>query len=188
MKDTLKSVPLPPITGRNRLRRLVWSIAWILLYRPTPIAAHCWRAAVLRLFGARIEGKVYPYPSARIWAPWNLDMRAGSCIAGGVECYNVDRISLGECVTVSQKSYLCTASHDFDDPLFPLTGAPIFIGRHAWVAADAFIGPGVEIGEGAVVLARAVVVRDVLPGTVVGGNPAKNLRSRAESAFRTRGE
>ena len=134
---------------------------------------------VLRMFGARIEGPVYPYPTARIWAPWNLEMRAGSCLAGEVDCYNVERVTLGEGVTVSQKSYLCTASHDFDDPAFPLTGGPITIGARAWVAADAFVGPGVKIGNRAVVLARAVVVRDVAPGMVVGGNPARGLRARA---------
>jgi len=182
-----KLVPLPPIGLTNRLRRMVWQLAHALLYRPTPIAAHRWRSLVLRSFGAKIEGRVYPYPSARVWAPWNLEMRRGSCIAGEVDCYNVARVTLGEGVTVSQKSYLCTASHDFDDPKFPLTGAPILIGAEAWVAADTFVGPGVEIGDRAVVLARAVVVGDVAPGMVVGGNPAKNLRVRAETGTTKKG-
>jgi putative colanic acid biosynthesis acetyltransferase WcaF len=86
---------------------------------------------------------------------------------------------LGHGVTVSQRSHLCTASHDFDDPDFPLTGAPITIEDGAWVAAEAFLGPGVTIGQRAVVLARAVVVRDVPPGAVMGGNPARYLRARA---------
>jgi putative colanic acid biosynthesis acetyltransferase WcaF len=106
-------------------------------------------------------------------------MRRGSCLAPEVDCYNVARVELGEGVIVSQKSYLCTASHDFDDPAFPLTGAAIVIGDGAWVAADAFVGPGVHIGERAVVLARSVVVRDVDPQVVVGGNPARVLRNRA---------
>jgi putative colanic acid biosynthesis acetyltransferase WcaF len=139
---------------------------------------------VLRLFGARIAGPVHAYPTARIWAPWNLEMHPGSCLAGEVDCYNVAHVTLGEGVTVSQKSYLCTASHDFDDPAFPLTGAPITIGAGAWVAADVFVGPGVRIGNHAVVLARSVVVRDVAPGMVVGGHPARALRARAENETR----
>lgn len=170
-----------PISPRNRARRALWRAASAVIYRPTPVAAHRWRAMVLRLFGAQIEGLVYPYPTVRIWAPWNLEMRAGSCLAGEVDCYNVARVILGEGVTVSQKSYLCTASHNFDNPTFPLTVAPITIGAGAWVAAAAFVGPGVHIGNHAVVLACSVVVRNVAPGMVVGGNPARALRARVEN-------
>lgn len=170
---------LPPIEIHNRLRRLAWGITRRLLYRPTPIAWHGWRAGVLRAFGARIEGPVYLYPDIAVWAPWNLCMAPESCLGPGVICYNVATVRLGHGVTVSQRSHLCTASHDFDDPDFPLTGAPITIGDGAWVAAEAFLGPGVTIGERAVVLARAVVVRDVPPSAVVGGNPARHLRDRS---------
>lgn len=169
----------PRITKQDRLRRLAWGIARQILYRPTPIAWHGWRSRVLRLFGARIEGRVYLYPDIAIWAPWNLHMAPESCLGPTVICYNVSLVRLGQGVTVSQRSHLCTASHDFDDPGFPLTGAPITIEDGVWVAAEAFIGPGVTIGQRAVVLARAVVVRDVSPGAVMGGNPARYLRDRA---------
>lgn len=175
-----KILPLPPMSFSDRMRRAIWHAFYIVLYRPTPVVAHRWRSFVLRAFGAQVAKGAFPYPSARIWAPWNLDMRRGSCLAPDVECYNVARIVLGEGVTVSQKSYLCAASHDFDDPAFPLTGAPIVIDDGAWVAADVFVGPGVYIGERAVVLARSVVVRDVEEGTVVGGNPSRMVRRRAK--------
>lgn len=174
--------PLPrlaPMSTNLRLRRLAWNLARLLLFRPTPIAWHRWRAGILRAFGARIEGRVYPYPDIAVWAPWNLHMATESCLGPGVICYNVALLSLGHKVTVSQRTHLCTASHDFDDPGFPLTGAPIKIEDDAWVAAEAFLGPGVTIGKRAVVLARTVVARDVPSGTVVGGNPARHLRERA---------
>lgn len=170
---------LPVITSQDRLRRLVWAVARLLLYRPTPIAMHRWRAWVLRAFGARINGRVYPYPDVTIWAPWNLEMAPESCLGAKVECYNVAPVRLGYGVTVSQRSHLCTASHDFDDPDFPLTGAPIELEDGAWIAAEAFVGPGVTVGARAVILARCVVVHDVPSGTVVGGNPARHLRDRA---------
>lgn len=180
MTRFLKISPLPSIGFRDRAKRAIWRAFCAVLYRPTPVAAHRWRSLLLRAFGAKVAAGAHPYPSARIWAPWNLDMRRGSCLAPEVDCYNVARVELGEGVVVSQKSYLCTASHDFDDPAFPLTGAPIVIRDGAWVAADAFIGPGVHIGERAVVLARSLVVRDVDPQVVVGGNPARVLRKRAD--------
>lgn len=150
-----------------------------MLARPTPIVMHKWRCMLLQLFGAEISGRCYVYPSARVWAPWNLQMESGSCIADDVDCYNVAKVTLHKAATVSQRSFLCTASHDFDDPRFPLIGGDIRIRSDAWVAAEAFVGPGVTVGDRAVVLARSVVVRDTPAHVVVGGNPAKPIRRRA---------
>jgi putative colanic acid biosynthesis acetyltransferase WcaF len=128
------------------------------------------------MFGATIESGAHPYPSVRIWAPWNLTMREGSSLGDYVDCYSVDRITLEPYAAVSQYSFLCTAGHDYPVQGMPLIAAPIRIGRHAWVAADAFVGPGVTIGERAVVGARASVFRDIDPWTVVGGNPARIIK------------
>jgi putative colanic acid biosynthesis acetyltransferase WcaF len=133
---------------------------------------------LLRFFGANIEEGVHLYPSAKIWAPWNLTMRKHSCLSHHVDCYSVDKIELGVYVTVSQYSYLCTASHDYTKRGMPLVTAPIFIHDYAWVTADVFVGPGVSIGEGAVVGARSTITRDVKPWTVVAGSPPRELGIR----------
>lgn len=174
----LKLDELPPITGRDRARRLLWGIARVLLFRPTPPALHRWRSLLLQAFGARIRGRVFVYPTARIWAPWNLIMDDGSCLGPEVVCYNVETVHVGAGCTVSQRSHLCTASHDFENPDFPLTGAAIQLEEQAWVAAEVFVGPGVHVKRQAVLLARSVVVRDVPERAVVGGNPAKQIRYR----------
>jgi putative colanic acid biosynthesis acetyltransferase WcaF len=127
---------------------------------------------ILRLFGARIAAGVHPYPAAKIWAPWNLTMGVGSCLSDHVDCYSVAPITIGAFATVSQYSYLCSASHDYRVPTLPLVIAPIVIEADAWVAAAAFVGPGVRIGEGAIVGARATVTQDVAPWMVVAGSPA----------------
>jgi putative colanic acid biosynthesis acetyltransferase WcaF len=127
---------------------------------------------ILRLFGARIAAGVHPYPSAKIWAPWNLTMEVSSCLSDHVDCYSVAPITIGAFATVSQYSYLCSASHDYRVPTLPLVIAPIVIEADAWIAAAAFVGPGVRVGEGAIVGARATVTRDVAPWTMVAGSPA----------------
>jgi putative colanic acid biosynthesis acetyltransferase WcaF len=160
------------ITSRNRLARVLWSIVQATLYRFSPTPFHAWRVLLLRCWGATIPGPAYPYPRARIWAPWNLTMESHSCIADDVDCYCVAPVSIGSHATVSQYSYLCTASHDYCEPSMPLVVAPIVIEPDAWVAADAFIGPGVRIGAGAVVGARSTVVKDVAAWSVVAGSPA----------------
>jgi putative colanic acid biosynthesis acetyltransferase WcaF len=162
----------------NRLRRAVWNAAWSLLFRPSPVVFHAWRRMLLRLFGASIGRGAHVYPSCRIWAPWNLSMGAHSCLSHFVDCYSVDRITLGAHATVSQYSFLCTASHDITHPGMRLLTAPIRIEDQAWVCADVFVAPGVVIGAGAVAAARAVVTRNVEPWTVVGGNPAAFIKKR----------
>lgn len=166
------------LTPFNKVARVVWGLVWVLFYRPTPALMHFWRRWLLRLFGAKVEAGAHPYPSVRIWAPWNLVMGKDSCLAPEVDCYNVAPVILGERSIVSQKSYLCTASHDYQQPDFPLIAGAIRVEAKAWVAADVFVAPGVTVGEGAVVGARSSVTRDVPPWTVVAGNPARIIKAR----------
>jgi len=167
-----------PHSLRNQLGRVAWNLVWTFLYRPTPRLLHGWRRFLLRRFGAKIGRGVHPYPAATIWAPWNLEMGDYSCLSQNVDCYCVAKIKIGAHATVSQYSFLCTASHDVENPHMPLITAPITIAHGAWIAADVFIGPGVTVGEGAVVGARATVFRAVEPWTVVGGNPARVIKQR----------
>lgn len=168
-----------PYTTSNRIKRAIWKICWTLLGRPFPKSlANQWKLFLLRSFGAKIAKNAYVYSSANIFMPWNLIMEEHACIASGVDCYNAAPVFIKKNATVSQRSYLCTASHNISSPRHEQIEKPIVIESNAWVAAEAFIGPGVTIGEGAVVGARAVVLKNVAPWTVVGGNPAKYLKDR----------
>jgi putative colanic acid biosynthesis acetyltransferase WcaF len=108
-------------------------------------------------------------------------MGEGSCLASGVDCYNVDMIELGSESIVSQRSFLCSASHDYQSPQFELISGPIVIGRKAWVGAEAFVGPGVTIGDGAVIGARSIVIQDVPSWVVAVGHPVKVIKRRVRS-------
>jgi putative colanic acid biosynthesis acetyltransferase WcaF len=105
-------------------------------------------------------------------------MEENSCLANDVDCYCVAKVTIGRDAIVSQYSYLCAASHDYEAATFQLVSAPIVIRPSAWLGADCFIGPGVEIGEGAVIGARSTVVRNVPSQAVVVGNPARFVRFR----------
>lgn len=166
------------LSVRNKAIRAAWQVVWLLLFRPTPVPLHWWRAVLLRVFGARIGRKVLVYPSVRIWAPWNLEMATSSVLGPDVDCYCVDRVTLGEGAVVSQYSYLCTASHDHTRRAHPLITAPIHIAAQAWITADVFVAPGVNIGEGAVVLARSTVLGDVPAWRLYGGYPAQDRGER----------
>ena len=166
----------------NKIARVCWNFVWTLLYRPSPTFFFEWRRILLRLFGAVVENGAHPYPRCRVWAPWNLTMGKHSCLANDVDCYSVAPITLGAHATISQYAFLCTATHDYEDPGFRLITKPIEIGEDAWVGARAFIAPGVKVGKGAVVGATASVYRDVPEWTVVAGNPAKVIKQRVIAA------
>jgi putative colanic acid biosynthesis acetyltransferase WcaF len=166
------------ITCKSRVFRALWHVVWLLLFRPSPVPLHAWRRFLLRCFGARIGKGAHAYPSVKVWAPWNLTMGEHSGMGHYVDCYCVDRIELGAFAAVSQYSFLCTATHDYEDPGFGLRSARICIGARAWVAADVFVGPGVSLGQGAVALARSVVLKDVPAWTVVAGSPARFVKPR----------
>lgn len=164
----------------SKVARVIWSVVWLLLFRPTPRGNlfRPWRILLLKLFGANVRWSSNVLPSCRIWQPWQLTMGAYACLSADVDCYAVAPITLGDNATVSQGVKLCTASHDITSKIMELTTAPIVIGANSWVAGWSIVLPGVTIGEGAVVAAGAVVTKDVEPWTVVGGNPARFIKKR----------
>ncbi|MDE8650481.1 putative colanic acid biosynthesis acetyltransferase [Novosphingobium album (ex Liu et al. 2023)] len=162
----------------NRVFRLVWMVAWTLLAAWTPPPLRGWRAFVLRCFGARVGKGTRIYAGARVWHPRNLTVGDFVCIGPGVTVYCQGPISIGDYTVVSQGAHLCAGTHDIADPYFQLVTRPIHIGARAWIAAEAFVGPGVTVGDGAVLGARCVAMRDIEPWSVYSGNPARFLKPR----------
>jgi putative colanic acid biosynthesis acetyltransferase WcaF len=162
----------PTFGFSNRLKRAAWRATWLVMGRWTPVAFHKWRILLLRAFGADVDWSAYVYPDAIIWAPWNLTIRCYGTLGRKVTCYNIAPVSVGNRAVVSQGAHLCTGTHDYEHPDFPLTARRIDIGRRAWVCADAFVGPGVTVGEGAVLAAAGAAFRDLAPWTIYLGNPA----------------
>lgn len=162
----------------NKTARVGWNLIRTVFFATTPRwCMFRWRLWLLKRFGAKAE-RCYVRPSCRIWAPWNLEVGKEAALDEEVYCYNVAPIKIGNAAVISREAFLCTASHDIESPTRELITGPIEIGEFAWVAARAFIGPGVKIGPGAVVGACAVVTADVEPWTVVAGNPARVIKKR----------
>lgn len=175
----MKTKPTPlELSLSNKLARVLWNTTWLLLFRPTPRLFHAWRCFLLRLFGAELGKDVHVYPSAKIWAPWNLVMGDFSCLSEHVDCYCVGSISIGKNSTISQYSFLCSASHDYFKKSMPLIVSPIIIGSQVWITADVFVGPGVTIGDGVVVTTRSTVLNNLPSWTVARGTPAISVKPR----------
>jgi putative colanic acid biosynthesis acetyltransferase WcaF len=171
----------PSFSLKHRLIRLAWNVVWNCFGKWTPVPLQGWRRLLLRSFGASIHPAARIYPGVKIWYPANLSMDAYACLAGGANCYSMDKITLGPYALVSQGAHLCCGTHDVDDPYFQLTTKPITIGANAWIAAEAFVGPGVVIGEGAVLGARGVTFKHLDAHSIYAGNPARFIRYRNQA-------
>lgn len=162
-----------------QLYRAIWFVVWSLFIRPIPRSyLNSWKISILRLFGSRLNRSSVVYSTAKIYNPRNLVMEEGAILGPDTDCYNVSKVYIGKNAIVSQKVYLCTASHDINKKTFDLISKEIILKKNAWVAADSFIGMGVIIGENAVVGARASVFKDVPDNAIVGGNPSKIIKMR----------
>lgn len=167
-----------PYTRSQYLGRYAWLIVQATLIHFSPPRAFGWRRFWLRLFGARLAKTARVGRTINVLHPWLLTVGHHSHLADRVLVYNLGPISVGDHTIVSQGAYLCAGTHDYTKPNLPLLRPPINIGSGVWVCTEAFIGPGVTVGDNSVVGARAVVNRDVPPGVVVAGNPATVIKPR----------
>jgi putative colanic acid biosynthesis acetyltransferase WcaF len=168
----------PAFSARNRIQRLLWNVCWLLLYRPSPRPMHAWRSAVLRLFGAKMGPNCHFYPAVKVHSPWNLTCEDLVAVGDGVEIYNPAPLRIGSHAILSQGAYICGATHDFDDPAFPLLTYSMQIDAYSWVCARASVGPGVNVGEGAVLGLGSVATKNLEPWTVYAGVPAVKVKER----------
>jgi putative colanic acid biosynthesis acetyltransferase WcaF len=167
-----------PYTFSQYARRLLWNFVDATLFRFSLPRAFRWRRFLLRRFGAKLGHHTFIRRKTRIFNPWLLEMEEWSNLAGGVIVYNLGPVHIGRHTVCSQDVYICAGTHDYTRSDLPLQKPTIRIGQGVWIAAQAFIGPGVTIGDNSVVGARAAVFKDVPPGVVVGGNPAKVIKPR----------
>lgn len=160
------------------LGRIMWETVGAPLMAFSPRQLWGVRRALLRIFGAHIGRDVHIYPSVKIAVPWNVRIGDFAAVGANAIIYSLGPIEIGARATISQYAHLCAGTHDYLSPTFDLLKPPIVIGADVWICANAFVGPGVRIGERAIVGACAVVTRDVDPATIMVGNPARFVRTR----------
>ncbi|CAN5701829.1 hypothetical protein BH10ACI4_BH10ACI4_38570 [soil metagenome] len=168
----------PAFSVNDRVRRLAWGICWSIFYRFSPRPFHGWRSLLLKAFGAKMGPNCHFYPGSKVWAPWNLICADQVTAADGAEIYNPAPMTFGSHAILSQGAYLCGATHDFDDPGFPLLAYAMRVGAYSWVCARASVAPGVQIEEGAVLGLGSVATRNLEAWTVYAGAPAVKVKER----------
>lgn len=163
---------------KNAITVQFWWLVQASFFACSPQFLYGWRRFLLRLFGARIGKNVIIRPSAKITYPWKLTIGDNAWIGDNVDLYTLGEIDIGSNTVISQKSYLCTASHDYTKENFDIYQRKIVIEDEVWIASDVFIAPGITIGSGAVIGARSTVLSDMPAGMICYGYPAKPIKPR----------
>ena len=168
--------------GAGLFKESLWLIVNLVLFRLCPFSFSALKRTVLRAFGAQVGVGATIKPQVKITFPWKLEM--GDHVWLGEECWllNLERITIGSNVCISQRAFLCTGSHNYKSPAFDLIVKPIQIEEGAWIGAGAWVGPGVRVGTHAVLTAGSVATDDLQPFGIYRGNPAVLLKQRVISA------
>lgn len=163
---------------RERAGRMLWSLVQATVFRCSFHTWNRWRIMLLNRFGADVDRTCVVRRTVRVECPWHLTMGANSCLGDRAVAYCLGPITIGRRVSISQHVHLCAGSHDHSRADMPLLRPPIDIEDDVWVAADAFVGPNVRIGQGAILGARGVAMKSLKPWTIYAGNPARSVRDR----------
>lgn len=177
-QDLSKFVLPDNFRGKNAVIVQLWWLVQAVFFKTSPQIAYGWRRFLLRLFGADIGEKVILRPSVTVTYPWKVKIGDYSWIGDNVGLYSLGEIVIGKNVVVSQKSYVCTGSHDYLKVDFPIFAKKITIHDECWLGTDVFVAPGITINKGTVVGARSSVYKNLPANKVCFGNPAKVVKNR----------
>ena len=182
MQDLSKFMLPPEFRGRSPFVVQLWWLIQGSLFRYSPQFMYAWRRFLLKLFGCNIGKGVLVRPSVTVTYPWKLTIGDNSWVGDDVVLYSLGEIRIGSNAVISQRSYLCAASHDYTQVDFPIWSKRIVIGDECWLATDVYVAPGVSVGKGTVVGARSSVFKDLPPGKICFGSPARVQRDRVSHA------
>jgi|SRR5581483_1785620 putative colanic acid biosynthesis acetyltransferase WcaF len=164
--------------GAGTIKECLWLCISLMLFRLCPFSFSALKRAVLRAFGARIGRGVVIKPQVKITFPWKLEI--GDHVWLGEECWllNLDRITIGNNVCISQRAFLCTGNHNYKSRTFDLAVKPIVIMDGGWIGAGAWVGPGVVVHSHAVLTAGSIATQDLNHHSIHRGNPAIFIKAR----------
>ena len=164
--------------GKSKITVQIWWLVQATIFKLSPQVLYSWRRFLLKCFGAKIGKHVIIRPTAKITYPWKVKIGDYSWIGDDVVLYSLGEIEIGSNTVISQRSYICTGSHDYTKIDFPIYAKKTLIDDECWLATDVYVAPGVIINKGVVVGARSTVLSNLDSYSIYVGSPAKFLKKR----------
>ena len=164
--------------GAGRMKIMLWYLVNALVVRASWNPLMGLKIALLRAFGAKIGKGLIIKNEVRIKSPWYLTI-GDNCWLG--ECCwidNLEKVSIGSNVCISQGALLLTGNHDYTQPTMPYKNAPVVIEDGAWIGANSTVCPGVTVHENAVLTVGSIATKNLENNGIYQGNPAVIIRKR----------
>lgn len=179
--QNLKSSKVPDnFRGKNKIIIQVWYLVWFFLFRPSPHIFNAWRVLLLRIFGAECSFRAKIRPSAYISYPWNLSCGDYTFIGDKVYIDSLDKIEIGNHVSISNQVYITAGTHDYRSESFDLKIEPIVIESQSWLAVNATLVSGARVGQGSILAACSLLNKPTGMAEIWAGVPAKKIGNRQE--------
>lgn len=162
---------------------LLWNMTSILFFENGLIYSFKIKRALLRMFGCTVGKKVIIKPRVKIKYPWKLSIGNYSWIGENVWIDNLDTVYIGNNVCISQRAFVLCGNHDYTKSSFDLMIKPIIIEDGAWIGANAMVGPGVKVGNHAVLSIGSIATSDLEHHKIYRGNPSVFIKKRIIALF-----
>ena len=164
--------------GGGSLKRVAWYFVNILFFINPLNPLSRLKAALLRMFGAKVGKGVVIKPGVNIKYPWRLEVGNYTWIGENVWIDNLARVKIGSNVCISQGAMLLCGNHNYKKSTFDLMIGDITLEDGSWVGAQSIVCPGVTVHSHAVLGVNSVANHDLEPYSVYQGNPAQKVRIR----------
>lgn len=164
--------------GEGFIKQALWYFVNALLVRASWNPFRGIKIALLKIFGAKIGKGLILKNNVCIKFPWKLTVGDNVWIGEYAWIDNLDKVTIGNNVCISQGALLLTGNHDYTLTSFDYRNAPIVIEDGAWVGAKSVVCPGVTMKSHAILTVGSIATKDLDAYGIYQGNPAKKIRER----------
>lgn len=164
--------------GAGILKITLWYFVNALIVRASWNPFMGIKVFLLQLFGAKIGKSICIKNNVIVKSPWNLVVGDYCWIGENVWIDNLDKVTIGSNVCISQGAMLLTGNHDYTISSMPYRNAPITIEEGAWIGAQATVCPGVTAHRNAILTVGSIATKDLDEDGIYQGNPAVKIRKR----------
>lgn len=164
-------------TGAGLFKRACWFLCNGLFFK-TAFHFYSFKVILLRIFGARVGKNVIIKPHVNIKFPWRLHLGDNVWIGEQVWIDNLDIVSVGNNVCISQGAFLLCGNHNYKKETFDLITGKITLEDGVWIGAKSIVCGNVVCKSHSVLLVQSVAVTDLEAYGIYRGNPAEKIKDR----------
>lgn len=164
--------------GAGFIKQTLWYFTNALFVRASWNPFMGIKIALLKAFGAKIGKGLVIKNNVCIKFPWKITIGDNVWLGEYAWIDNLDYVTIGNNVCISQGALLLTGNHDYTRSSFDYRNAPIKIEDGAWIGAKTVVCPGVIVNSHAILTVGSIATKSMEEYGIYQGNPAKLIRKR----------